>query len=164
MHPFAVTRRTGLPKTNAKRNHGKPTSCRLGRVSQDLEPDCDRPQDDSSAVGDGEFVVACRDCTPLFESLEAPLGSITLQRLYASTSNEGGLPPFVPRRFRFAMWSGFSGITASMPRSRSSFRFAFDAYALSAIARTGFVRGRPLPRRGTLKLPITSGNIGESPA
>lgn len=31
----------------------------------------------------------------------------------------------------------FFGVTASLPRSRSSFRFAFDAYALSAIARIG---------------------------
>ena len=50
-----------------------------------------------------------------------------------------------------------------MPRSRRSFRFAWEAYALSAIDRLGFVRGRPLPWRGTLELRINLANIGESP-
>jgi hypothetical protein len=36
-----------------------------------------------------------------------------------------------------------------MPRSRSQARFALDGYPLSARTRSGRVRGRPFPARGT---------------
>ena len=37
-------------------------------------------------------------------------------------SKAGGLPPLLPRRFRFAIWSAGSGMVVVIPRERSSER------------------------------------------
>jgi hypothetical protein len=45
-----------------------------------------------------------------------------------------------------------------IPRRRSSVRFALQLYALSAITRSGGVRGRPGPARGTRMPASTAAN------
>jgi hypothetical protein len=64
---------------------------------------------------------------------------------------------------RWAAWSSFSGMTAAMPRQRSSARLARLLSALSASTREGLVRGRPGPSRGTRMPPNTAANWGLSP-
>ena len=64
---------------------------------------------------------------------------------------------------RCPAWSEGSAITAPMPRERSRARLERDEYALSARTRTGRVRGRPGPTRGTAIASSSGANIGESP-
>jgi hypothetical protein len=90
------------------------------RISQ---PDPDRGDVDGALVHELALVLARRDGAELLELAEAALDGVA-------------------RRFFF--WSSFTGMTAAMPRRRSQARLAAEEYALSAIARPGRVRGRPL--------------------
>ncbi len=89
--------------------------------------------------------------------------STTLRPLYRSGSKFTGRPPRAPRWRRCPIWSSGSGITAAMWRLRSSYRLAREEYALSPNTRSGRVRGRPGPTRGTDKAVSRWANIGESP-
>lgn len=75
--------------------------------------------------------------------------SVLIQRPHANPSKAGGLPPALPRRWRLALWSVRSGMTARMPRRRRSCRTSRDEYALSAMTVSGLWHGRPAPVRGT---------------
>jgi len=115
-------------------------------------------ENDSSAVADGEFVVAGCDTSPLFELLEASLDHVTcfvgLRAERGGSASSGTMPFTVSDVIRF------SGIPASVPRSRRSFRFA------SEVTPCWPSPGQALYRGGRYlsavpQAPITSGIMGE---
>ena len=61
---------------------------------------------------------------------------------------------------RWAAWSSFSGMVQPILRRRRSARLARELSALSASTRSGRVRGRPGPRRGTRMPPRTAQTAG----
>ena len=90
---------------------------------------------------------AHRNSAPLLEPVEAALDDIAALVAFLLLVAEVDRPARLFAAVRDL--SSRSGIVAAMPRSRSQARFALDGYPLSARTRSGRVRGRPFPARGT---------------
>ena len=166
------------------RNPGPALVLRNGIASQiRIEATSSVPGKMSSRLS--ERVATARNCrgtsAELLELAEAALDGVAL---LVASGVEGGRPPDRPRARRWSacqrrpsraprapcpplpcpfFWSSFTGMTALIPRPRRQARLVAEEYALSAMARPGWVRGRPFPRRAMRIGSFSRMNCGQSP-
>jgi hypothetical protein len=129
----------------------------LGRVSRIIwGPGEQNGKEDPAAVVGGGLVIASGDATPLLELVPVALDDVALP---VAVTIEPARPTATTTTTRTVslLVAAFGDVWAIL-RRRSNTRLALELYALSATIRSGRVRGRPTPVRGTPMPASTTAN------